>query len=497
MQEFGIEVHGSVDGLEITGVTLSTSDVRPGDLFVGVQGVKRHGASFAEQARDSGATAILTDRAGVAAARESGLPVLLVDDPRAALGEIAAWVYRTREQPPLLFATTGTNGKTSTAYLLEAVLRRLGLVTGLSTTSVRRIGEVEFPAGLTTPEASETHALLARMRESGARAAVIEVSAQALERQRVRGIRFDVAGFTNLSHDHLDDYPDIETYFEVKRRLFEPEYAARGVVSLDTEWGVRLAAEARIPIVTVATAGMASEAALAEADWRVEVGALTPTSTGFRLTARDGWSLESQVSVLGSHMAANAGLAIAMVVEAGFDRDQIAAALADGGIVSDLPGRMEPVSGERGPLLYVDYGHSPDAFTRILESVRPITPGKVVMVFGADGDRDVTKREEMGRIASELGDVVIVTDFHPRSEDPQTIRDALLAGARTAAHPAELHEIAEPSAAIAAAVAMSGEGDTILWAGPGHEDYRELADGVKIPESARELARDALREAGW
>ena len=216
VDEFGLDYRGSLVGVEISGVTLSTSNLQPGDLFVGMPGQAVHGAQFAQQAKDGGAVAVLTDEAGAQRAAESGLPIVLVDSPRAALGAVAAWVYRTAERPPLLFATTGTNGKTSTSYLLEAILRQLGLVSGLSSTAERRIGELTVASSLTTPEASEMHGLLARMRESEVRAVAIEVSAQALSRHRVDGLMFDVAGFTNLSHDHLDDYGDMEGYFQAK-----------------------------------------------------------------------------------------------------------------------------------------------------------------------------------------------------------------------------------------------------------------------------------------
>ncbi len=193
VQEFDLEYRGSIDGVELTGVTLSTSDLHPGDLFVGIPGAKLHGATLAAEAAAGGAVAIVTDAAGAEHAAASGLPILLVESPREALGEIAAWVYRTHENPLLLFGTTGTNGKTSTSYLLEAVLRQLGLVTGLSSTAERHIGELTIVSRLTTPEASEMHALLARMRESDVRAVAVEVSAQALTRHRVDGLVFDVA----------------------------------------------------------------------------------------------------------------------------------------------------------------------------------------------------------------------------------------------------------------------------------------------------------------
>lgn len=497
-QEFGIESRGAVDGLEVTGVTLSTSDLHPGDLFVGVKGVKGHGAQFAPEAKAGGAVAILTDTEGAELAATAGLPILLVENPRLALGEIAAWVYRTREQPPLLFGITGTNGKTSTSYLLEAVLRQLGLVSGLSSTSERHIGDLTIVSRLTTPEASEMHALLARMRESGVRAVSVEVSAQALTHHRVDGLLFDVAGFTNLSHDHLDDYADMEEYFRAKLPLFQPELSRRAVVCLDTAYGARVVEEARVPVTTIATVGHASAADVEGADWTVEILDATPTHTEMRLTGPEGRSLVTREPLIGWHMAANAALGIVMLVEAGFELEAIGAALeADGGIRAYLPGRTERVSGERGPSVYVDFGHSPDAFENTLAAVRQFTTGRTIMVFGADGDRDATKRSEMGRVAAQGSDILVVTDHHPRFEDPQAIRAALLEGAALAVdQPEQILEVTPPEAAIVAAVGLAKEGDSILWAGPGHQDYRDI-EGVRTPYSARDLAREALREAGW
>lgn len=489
VSEFGLDHHGPIDGVEISGVTVRSSEVHPGDLFVGVPGEHGHGASFSSEARDGGAVAILTDHTGVDLAEGSGLPIVVVDSPRAALGDVSAWVYQTGVEPPLLFGITGTNGKTSTAYLLEGILRQLGLVTGLSSTAERHIGELTFSSRLTTPEASELHALLARMREEEVRAVVVEVSAQALTKHRVDGVAFDVVAFTNLGHDHLDDYGDMEGYFAAKLAFFEPERGKRGVVSLDTEWGQRVVDGSHIPVTTVST----TEGV--DAEWRVEILRELAEYTEFRLTGPEGRNLTTTVPVIGWHMAADAGLAIVMLVEAGFELEAIGHAIRNG-IEAYLPGRIERVSGEVGPTLFVDFGHTPDAFLNTLSAVRNITPGKVIMVFGADGDRDATKRHEMGRIAAELSDVVVVTDYHPRFENPESIRRMLIEGAKRSTHQAELHEVGPPDKAIRQAVSLAREGDAILWAGPGHEDYLDVR-GERTPFSARDEARSALREAGW
>lgn len=496
---FSTDVRGDVDGVELSGVTLATADLRPGDVFVAVRGVNRHGAEFARTAADKGAVAIVTDAEGEAAAAASGLPVIVVDDPRGVLGDLSAWVYRTGRDDdlPLLFGTTGTNGKTSVSHLLEGILGQLGVVSGLSSTAERHIAGQVVVSRLTTPEAYEMHALLALMRERGVEAVAVEVSAQALSRRRVDGLVFDVAGFTNLSHDHLDDYADMREYFEAKLPLFRPDRARRAVISLDSAPGLEVARRCEVPFVTVGTPAISENAdAAASADWIVEILDEAQNGTRFSLTAADGRSLTTVVPVIGRHMAANAGLAIVMLLEGGYAWERLTGALDGSRIDAYLPGRTQLVSGERGPAVYVDFGHSPDAFEKTLAAVRRVTPGRVLMLFGADGDRDTTKRHDMGRTAVEGSDILVVTDHHPRFEDPDAIRATLLEGARRARPDADIHEFSPPERAIVEAVGMVGDGDAILWIGPGHQDYRDIR-GMRTPYSARELARRALRAAGW
>jgi len=479
------------DDVEITGVSISSKDIDSGDLYVGIPGARVHGASYAAQAAEAGAVAVLTDAAGAELAADAGIPVVVTDSPRAALGEVAAWIYSTDPDSPRLFGVTGTNGKTSVAYILDGLLGQLGVVTGLTTTVERRIGDEHIDAALTTPEASELHALIARMREVGVRAASIEVSAQAVSRNRVDGLLFDVVGFTNLSHDHLDDYATFDDYFAAKLDLFTPERARRGVVSLDSEWGNRLVEDARIPVTTIAARPEV------QADWHVDVLEQRGTSTSFLLTGPDGRQVRTSIPMPGWFSAANAGLAIVMLVESGYDLGEIEAVLErDGGVQAFVPGRLELVSGDAPLRFYVDYGHTPDAFEQTLGALREFTEGRVFMIFGADGDRDVTKRPDMARIATELADVVVITDYNPRTEDPAEIRRVLVDAARAARPDGEIYEIPDARDGIRKAVSLAKAGDTILIAGPGHETYTEVA-GQKHDYSARDEARKALLEHGW
>lgn len=481
---------GEVSACEVSGVSIDSSRVEPGDLYVGLPGKNVHGASFWRAAEEAGAAAVLTDAEGAKLAAGTALPVLMTPDPRAALGEISAWVYRTEENPASVYAVTGTNGKTSVVHLLAAILAQLGVLTGLSSTAERRVGRSVAVSSLTTPEASELHALLARMREEEVRAIAVEVSAQALTRHRVDGLVFDVAGFTNLSHDHLDDYESMEPYFAAKVELFQPERARRAVIDVDSEWGRRLAEVARIPAVTL------SSSPGGEATWHVAVTDESLDHTGFVLTGPDGRRLEASVPLLGRYMASNAALAVVMLVESGFDLEAIAHALGpEGAIDVQIPGRMERIPSS-GPAVFIDYGHTPEAFRSTLAALRRVAPGRIVMVFGADGDRDTTKRHAMGAIAARGADVVVITDFHPRFEDPAAIRAALMEGARSAEPSGELVEIPDPRAALRHALALATPDDVVYYAGPGHEDFREIA-GSRVPYSALDDARLALREAGW
>ena len=487
---FGLSRGNGVDDVLVTGISMNTADLRPGDLFVAMPGLKTHGAKFVEKSLELGASAIITDSQGAAQLSELEVPLLLLEEPRKKLGKLAAFVYgNLPESMPKVFGTTGTNGKTSTTYILEAMLRQLGEVTGLTSTAERHIAGEVIVSRLTTPESTEMQALIARMRERKVSSIAIEVSAQALTQLRVDGIEFDVVGFTNLSHDHLDDYRDMDEYLDAKVELFKPTRADRGVICLDSKYAGQFMEKAQIPFVTISS----NPGVLA--DFNVEVTAELPGLTKFTVTHSSGVSIETSLPIIGAHMASNAGLAIAMLNQAGFSLERIRTAL-ESGIDCYMPGRTELVSKPGSPAVYVDFGHSPDAFANTLAAVRKVTKGKVLMLFGADGDRDATKRPEMARQAVLGSDILVITDHHPRFENPESIRATLVKAAREAKPGAEVYEVSPPEAAIVKAISLVGPEDAILWAGPGHQDYRDI-QGVRTPYSARALSRQALKDAGW
>jgi UDP-N-acetylmuramoyl-L-alanyl-D-glutamate--2,6-diaminopimelate ligase len=472
----------------VTNVAVNSRELHSNGLFAALPGRREHGARHYEQAVDFGAVAILTDPVGATMITDVDMPLLVTADPRSALGRISARIHGTDRRRPLLLGVTGTNGKTSTVHLLHAILEQLEIPAGRSSTADRHSGSATVASRLTSPEAPELHALLARMNEDGVKAAAVEVSAQALTHNRVDGIVFDVAGFTNLSHDHLDEYASMSDYLDAKLRLFTPEHARRGVILLDSPSGTEIRDRAQIPVTTVTSRPGT------EADWQVSVLDITPVSTRFVLAGPTKQTLQCTVPLIGGHMAADAALAIVMLVAGGIDFDRIASALS-GGLGVEIPGRTDLVSGPDGPRVYTDFSHTPDSVDKTLMALRSFTRGRLIVVIGADGEKDHTKREPMGRAAGRGADVVIVTDHHQRFEDPARIRNALLSGAR-ATDNAQIFDVPRPSEAIRTAIGMAAADDTILWVGPGRTDYR-IVRGVDIPFSARADAKLALAEAGW
>ena len=482
VEEFDLDHrHGSLDAA-VSGVSLSSGDIQEGDLFVAVAGRASHGASFVGDAVNAGAAAVLTDHEG-AAEIDTDVPVMVHPAPRACLGRIAKKIYDPGVPLPAVFAVTGTNGKTSVALYLEAIARQMGLSTALSTTHERRILDDAFRTPLTTPEAPELHAMLAVAAERGVQVMALEASAQAVQRHRLDGLTAAVAGFTNLSHDHFEDFGDLETYLGVKAQLFTPTHASRAVISLESVWGKELAAKLQIPFTTIGDDASGAE-------WHLDFSD-SLEHEAFRLSGPEG-DISSFTRSLGWHMARNAALAALMLSEGGFGVEAVARAIdsSSGGIDVVIPGRLERVSGRHDIAVYVDAGRSEDAYRHTFQTLRRHHSGRLIVVCGTSGDRDRSKRPLMGRVAAESADVVIVTDDDPRREDPAQIRADLLQGAREVPQ-AHIEEIADPTQAISRAVSLATAGDAVVWMGPGSQTYRDVG-GVKQEFSATNEARSAL-----
>ncbi|MGG5257585.1 UDP-N-acetylmuramoyl-L-alanyl-D-glutamate--2,6-diaminopimelate ligase [Phycicoccus avicenniae] len=479
--------------VDLTGVTLDSRAVRPGDLYAALPGARAHGADFAAQVVQAGAVAVLTDAAGAERMAAAGvdLPAVVVEAPRTVLGAVAARVYGTEDLPVRMVGITGTNGKTTTAYLVHSALTALGHDVGLIGTVETRIGDERVGSVRTTPEAPELHALLAVMAERGLDTCVMEVSSHALAQHRVDGVVYDVALFTNLSQDHLDFHADMDDYFAAKASLFTPERARRGLVCVDDAWGRRLVGEAGVPVESIGHAE--------EADWRVAADGSDPAA--FRLTGPAGVDLHLRSSLPGDFNVTNTAMAAAALVLAGEDPARTGAAvLAD----PHVPGRMERVALEDGgahPLAVVDYAHTPDAIAAALRALRPTTPGTLVCVTGAGGDRDRDKRHAMGAAAAQVADLVVVTDDNPRSEDPAAIRAAVLEGVeqvRSAGRELRVVEVGDRRRAIreaVAAVVAEGADATVAVVGKGHERGQDVG-GVVHPFDDRDELLEALRLAG-
>ena len=474
----GDSVATGLGAVSVTGIELDSRKVMPGDLFAALPGHGTHGARFATQAAERGAAGVLTDDDGLRLLLEQGvrLPAVVVARPRDVLGALSASVFGNDPAGMALLGVTGTNGKTTVVAMLDAGLRAAGHRTGVIGTTGVRIADDTYPGERTTPEAPHVHALIAAMRERQVSAMSMEVSSIAMREGRIDGLHFDVAGFTNLSVDHLDYHGTIEEYFEAKAALFSPERAHRAVVCIDDEWGRRLAARIHethsLPPRTVSATGL-------DADWRVNDQGEVSGPDGLRLTL--------DVAMPGAFNRANAILALAMLDAIGVSADIAAVGIG----TATVPGRMERIDhgGVRG---IVDYAHTPDAIERVLGALRGSGDGHLIVVLGAGGDRDRGKRAQMGEIAARLADTVIVTDDNPRSEKPEAIRAAVLQGAQSAGGAGAV-EIGDRAAAIHHAAAMARPGDTVAVLGKGHETGQEIA-GVIVPFDDRAVLGAALRE---
>ena len=450
--------------LEISGLAYSSKSVCPGTLFFCVPGFTSDGHDFAPEAVELGAAALVCQRP-----LELGVPELLVDDVRAAMGPAAARFHGDPTATLQVVGITGTNGKTTTAFLVREILERAGVQTGLLGTVKRVVGGVEEDAERTTPEAIDLQATFRRMLEQGDRACAMEVSSHALELGRAIGIRYACKVFTNLTQDHLDFHGGMESYFMAKRRLFHEPGPA--VVNVDDDYGLRLAGE----LPDAVTYGIEAGADVRATQVSFDVGGST-----FRVG-----ELELRTRLPGLFNVQNALAAFAVARALGVEDAAIAAGLAEAGRV---PGRFEPVDEGQDFGVLVDYAHTPDSLENVLRAARELTEGRLHVVFGAGGDRDRGKRPLMGAVAARLADRVVVTSDNPRSERPESIVEQIVEGAG----PAVEREL-DRRRAIALAVDAAEPGDVVVVAGKGHEQGQEFEGGRKEPFDDVAVVREALR----
>jgi UDP-N-acetylmuramoyl-L-alanyl-D-glutamate--2,6-diaminopimelate ligase len=471
-------VGGMGADVEIAGLAYDSRRVAPGMLFFCVPGFRSDGHDFAARAVADGAVALVVERPlGL------GVPEVLVPSVRAAMGPLASRFYGDPSASLRVVGITGTNGKTTTAFLVRALLQAAGEQTGLLGTVTSIVGGTEHPVQRTTPEAIDLHADFEAMLDGGDRACAMEVSSHALELGRAGGIRFAAAVFTNLTQDHLDFHPSMEDYFLAKRLLFLPgEGPSPGVsvVNVGDPYGRRLAGEID---------GALTFALDASADYGASD--LSCDFSGCRFVLRTpAGERDVTLPMPGRFNVANALGALATVHALGFDLDTLIAALERG---VRVPGRFEPVDAGQDFAVLVDYAHTPDSLENVLRSARDIARGRVISVFGAGGDRDRGKRPMMGEISARLADVTLVTSDNPRSEKPAEIVAEIVAGVPPAAlSDGSVHVEVDRRTAIEQALSLAMPDDVVVIAGKGHEQGQEFADGRKEPFDDLTVARELL-----
>ena len=463
-----------IDGIEVTGISQSSGEVIEGDLFIALPGEKFHGASFVKDAIAKGAVAVLTDVAG--AAMITGVPVLIVDNPRRAAGIVSAWFYSEPMRDLYSVGVTGTNGKTTVTTILHQIMQAAGRESGLIGTVETRIGSDVLSSKRTTPESSDLQALSATMRERHMRNLVMEVSSHAITLERIRGSHFAVVGFTNLSQDHLDFHKSMEEYFLAKSKLFTYEYADLAVINVDDAFGARLAAMTELPVVTLSRTDT-------KASWHF--ASITRDYIGASVAIRGsgGILIEGKTILHGGFNYDNLLMAIAIATESGVDPIDIAAIMPT---LTGAAGRLESVRLGQNFTALVDYAHSPDAVARVLETAHEISNGSVIAVLGCGGDRDSSKRSLMGMALRDGADIAIYTSDNPRSEKPEDILVQMVLDIDVQA-PNEV--IVDRAQAIRTAVNHAQEGDLVIVLGKGHEKGQEISGEVHPFDDRIELAR--------
>ena len=470
--------------LSITGITVDSNDVIQGDLFVALPGANSHGSKFIDSAVANGAIAVLTD---MSANVHADIPVLRVNDPRLWVGVIADKFYRNPSSAINVFGITGTNGKTTTSYLLQQIWDFNNRNSGLIGTIETRIGDEIFPNKRTTPEAPELQSIFAIMRERHNLNVVMEVSSHALSLNRVEGTKFSVVAFTNLSHDHLDFHETMENYFQAKSRLFKYGFSEKAIINIDDSWGKRLFEETEIEKLSISTHDQ-------KANWKIIDSSLADPSSSSKsvveltIAGPGGILLSIATPLMGDYNSANVLMALALAVESGIDPLSAANALSN---AKGAPGRMESIELGQRFTAVIDYAHTPDAVSAALKAVRSSTKGRIIAVLGCGGDRDAAKRPLMGQALISGADLAIFTSDNPRSEDPLSILNQMHEGMKLT----ENHfVIVDRSEAIKFAIENAKESDCVLVLGKGHETGQEIKGKISPFDDRVEL-KNAIRSA--
>lgn len=465
-----------VEDVEITNLAYASDRVGPGALFFCVSGFKSDGHDFADVAVTRGAVALVCQRPlGL------GVPEVIVGDVRAEMAKIADRFFGNPSDELKVVGITGTNGKTTSAFLLRSVFEAAGRGCGLLGTVQTVVAGQVAPAVRTTPEAIDLQGIFREMLDGGDRVCAMEVSSHALALQRTDGVRFAAAIFTNLTQDHLDFHESMDNYFAAKRKLFELTTGPR-VTNIDDAYGRQLDGE----FECISTSAQGSQAHYRALDPKFSFG-----GTSFVCEA-GGDRFPVELKLPGHYNIANTLGVIAVAESLGVGRASIVSGLA---AAPGVPGRFEPVDQGQPFGVIVDYAHTPDSLENVLHAARPLTQGRLIAVFGAGGDRDRGKRPLMGEAAARSSDLAIVTSDNPRSEPPESIVEQVLEGARSAAANAQVESVIDRRAAIERACAVAEPGDMIVIAGKGHEQGQEFADGKKIPFDDAAVAREAITAA--
>ena len=460
--------------IKVSGISINAAHVMKGDIFVALAGSKTHGANFVDLAVKNGAVAVLSDKA-----LDLSIPSFIHPSPREILGDLSAWIYEKPFTKLTAVGITGTNGKTTTSNILNQIWKLSGYKSGLIGTLGVEVGSDSLAGIRTTPEADELQALAALMVSKDLSHLVMEVSSHGLDQLRVQGAKFKVVGFSNLTQDHLDYHKNMDNYFNAKAKLFTKEYAESAVINIDDQYGLKLSKQVSIATQTVSRNNK-------NANWYYEK--IESKIDGFEveINSRDGKKISGKLALIGEFNLDNLLLAVALASSAGLDEVKISSAIAK---LSSVPGRLEQIKVGQGFTALVDYAHTPDAVSRVLEIARKITNGKVIAVLGCGGDRDVSKRPLMGQALFTGSDIAIFTSDNPRSESSDEILKAMIAGI-------DLMEkgfvVNDRRAAIDFAVGQASEGDCVLVLGKGHESGQEV-NGVITPFDDRVELADSIK----